>query len=302
MRISTLFYTFKQGFRNIWKNLMFSIASIATMGACIFLFALFFSILVNFQYIVRNVESNVTITVFFDEDLDQGRMNEIGELINARDEVVQVNYISAQEAWESFRDEYFEGSEAAAKGFQDDNPLAKAANYEVYLDAIESQSGLVEYVEGLQGVRKVNQSETASKTLSTFNRLLSYVSVTIILILLAVSVFLISNTISVGITVRSEEIEIMKLIGATNFFVRSPFLIEGILLGLVGAAIPLLIVHVLYGKVVSYVLGKFSMLENIVQFLDVNQVFDVLLPVGLILGIGIGLVGSGMTIRKHLRV
>lgn len=302
MRISTLFYTFKQGFRNIWKNLMFSIASIATMGACIFLFALFFSILVNFQYIVRNVESNVTITVFFDEDLDQGRMNEIGELINARDEVVQVNYISAQEAWEGFRDEYFEGSEAAARGFQDDNPLAKAANYEVYLDAIESQSGLVEYVEGLQGVRKVNQSETASKTLSTFNRLLSYVSITIILILLAVSVFLISNTISVGITVRSEEIEIMKLIGATNFFVRSPFLIEGILLGLVGAAIPLSIVYVLYGRVVSYVLGKFSMLEDIVQFLDVNQVFGVLLPVGLILGMGIGLVGSGMTIRKHLRV
>lgn len=302
MRISTIFYIFKQGFKNIWKNLMFSIASIATMGACVFLFALFFSILINFQYIVRNAESNVSVTVFFEEGLEQGRINEIGELINARDEVVQVNYISAQEAWESFRDDYFEGSEAAAKGFMSDNPLAKASNYEVFVDAIESQSGLVEYVEGLQGVRKVNQSETASKTLSTFNRLLSYVSVAIILILLAVSVFLISNTISVGITVRSEEIEIMKLIGATNFFVRSPFLIEGIMLGFVGAAIPLAAVYILYGKVVAYVLGKFHMLQDIVQFLDVNQVFGVLLPVGMILGIGIGFIGSSMTIRKHLRV
>ena len=107
MRISTFFYAVKQGFKNIWNNLMFSVASIATMSACIFLFGLFFSIVVNFQYIVRNAESNVTMTVFFDENLDQGRINEIGELINARDEVVQVNYISAQDAWESFRQEYF---------------------------------------------------------------------------------------------------------------------------------------------------------------------------------------------------
>ena len=123
MRISTIVYAFKQGFKNIWNNLMFSVASIATMSACIFLFGLFFSIVVNFQYIVRNAESNVTMTVFFDEGLDQGRINEIGEEINARDEVVQVNYISAPEAWNSFRDDYFNGSDAAAESFQGDNPL-----------------------------------------------------------------------------------------------------------------------------------------------------------------------------------
>lgn len=302
MRISTFVYAFKQGFKNIWNNLMFSVASIATMSACIFLFGLFFSIVVNFQYIVRNAESNVTMTVFFDEGLDQGRINEIGEEINARDEVVQVNYISAPEAWNSFRDEYFNGSDAAAESFQGDNPLAKLSSYEVYVDQIENQDELISYVQGLSGVRVVNSSETATQTLSTFNKLLGYVSAAIIIILLAVSIFLISNTISVGISVRSNEIAIMKLIGATNFFVRAPFTIEGLLLGLVGSAIPLGLVYVLYGKTVSFVLTRFHILNDIVQFLDVKQVFAVLLPVGLVLGIGIGFVGSRFTIRKHLKV
>lgn len=302
MRISTIVYAFKQGFKNIWNNLMFSVASIATMSACIFLFGLFFSIVVNFQYIVRNAESNVTMTVFFDEGLDQGRINEIGEEINARNEVVQVNYISAPEAWESFRDEYFNGSEAAAESFQGDNPLAKLSSYEVYVDQIENQDELISYIQGLSGVRVVNSSESATQTLSTFNKLLGYVSAAIIIILLAVSIFLISNTISVGISVRSNEIAIMKLIGATNFFVRAPFTIEGLLLGLVGSAIPLGLVYVLYGKTVSFVLTRFHILNDIVQFLDVKQVFAVLLPVGLVLGIGIGFVGSRFTIRKHLKV
>ncbi len=302
MRISTIVYAFKQGFKNIWNNLMFSVASIATMSACIFLFGLFFSIVVNFQYIVRNAESNVTMTVFFDEGLDQGRINEIGEEINARDEVVQVNYISAPEAWNSFRDDYFNGSDAAAESFQGDNPLAKLSSYEVYVDQIENQDELISYVQGLSGVRVVNSSESATQTLSTFNKLLGYVSAAIIIILLAVSIFLISNTISVGISVRSNEIAIMKLIGATNFFVRAPFTIEGLLLGLVGSAIPLGLVYVLYGKTVSFVLTRFHILNDIVQFLDVKQVFAVLLPVGLVLGIGIGFVGSRFTIRKHLKV
>ncbi len=302
MRISTIAYAFKQGFKNIWNNLMFSVASIATMSACIFLFGLFFSIVVNFQYIVRNAESNVTMTVFFDEGLDQGRINEIGEEINARDEVVQVNYISAPEAWNSFRDEYFNGSDAAAESFQGDNPLAKLSSYEIYVDKIENQDELISYIEGLSGVRVVNSSESATQTLSTFNRLLGYVSAAIIIILLAVSIFLISNTISVGISVRSNEIAIMKLIGATNFFVRAPFTIEGLILGLVGSAIPLGLVYVLYGKTVSFVLTRFHILNDIVQFLDVKQVFAVLLPVGLVLGIGIGFVGSRFTIRKHLKV
>ncbi len=119
---------------------------------------------------------------------------------------------------------------------------------------------------------------------------------------MAVAVFLISNTVSVGITVRREEISIMKLIGATDLFVRAPFLVEGILIGLIGAAIPLALIYYLYGNVTHYVLEQFSILSNIMVFLPVKEVFRSLLPVGLVLGVGIGFLGSSATTRKHLRV
>lgn len=306
MRISTLGYSAKQGIKNIGRNKMFSIASVATMAACIFMFGLFFSILMNFNYILKNVETNVGITVFFDEGLDQASIDMIGqEIRNQTDVVKECNYVSADEAWESFSQRYFEGNEAAAEGFKNnqDNPLANSAHYEVYAYEIEDQDQLVEYIQSLDGVRKVEQSQQASSTLTTVNRLITTISVIIIAILLAVSIFLISNTVSMGITIRKEEIAIMKYIGATNTFVRLPFLLEGVLLGLMGAIIPLLILYFLYQQAVSYILERFSVLQDFMNgLLPVNNVFVFLLPIGIILGMGIGLIGSAVTIRKHLKV
>ncbi len=305
LRISTLGYSIKQGFKNIGRNKLFSIASIATMAACIFLFGLFFSIATNFSYILKNIETNVGVTVFFDEGLDQASIEMIGQDIVSRTDIVkECNYVSADEAWESFSGKYFEGNEAAAEGFRNnqDNPLANSAHFEVFVYDIDEQDNLVEYIKSIDGVRKVEQSQQASNTLSTVNRLITMVSLVIILILLAVSIFLISNTITVGIAVRREEIAIMKYIGATNFFVRLPFVLEGILIGIIGAAIPLVILYFLYQNAVMYILERFSVLQDFMNgLLPVNQVFIWLVPIGLILGVGIGLVGSIITIRKHLK-
>ena len=284
---------------------MFSAASIATMAACIFLFGLFFSLVINFRYIVKNAEENVSVTVLFDEDADQATINEIGEKIKQYKGVTSVKYISADEAWDDFKTQYFGDTEEAdkwAEGFENDNPLANSSSYSVYIDKIENQDALVQYIEGLDGVREVNQLKGATQTLSTFNKLISYVAVAIILILLCVAVFLISNTVSIGISIRKEEIGIMKLIGATNSFVRAPFIIEGIIIGLIGSVIPLILLFILYNKVVEYILTRFSMLNSVMTFLNVYQVFEVLVPVALVLGMGIGLFGSIITIRKHLKV
>lgn len=284
---------------------MFSVASIATMTACIFLFGLFFSLVINFRYIIKNAEEGVAVTVLFDEDADQAAINAIGEQIKQYNGVTDVKYISAEDAWEEFSVQYFGDAEEAdkwAEGFKNDNPLANSSSYAVYVDKIEHQDALVEYIKGLDGVREVNQLKGATQTLTTFNKLVSYVAVAIILILLCVAVFLISNTVSIGISIRKEEIGIMKLIGATNSFVRAPFIIEGMIIGLVGAAIPLVLLFVLYNKVIQYILTRFSMLSNVMQFLNVYQVFEVLVPVALVLGMGIGLFGSLITIRKHLKV
>lgn len=284
---------------------MFSAASIATMTACIFLFGLFFSLLINFRYIVKNAEEGVAVTVLFDDGVDQATINSIGEQIKAYKGVTKVEYVSAEEAWDEWSKQYFGDTELEsemAEGFKNDNPLANSSSYSVYVDKIEHQDALVKYIERLDGVREVNQLKGATQTLSSFNTLLTYISVAIILILLCVAVFLISNTVAIGISIRKEEIGIMKLIGATNFFVRAPFLIEGMIIGLIGAIIPLVLLFVMYKKVIEYVLTKFSMLSSVVQFMSVTQVFEVLTPVALILGMGIGLFGSVITIRKHLRV
>ncbi len=306
MRISTIGYSTRQGVKNIGRNKMFSLASIITMSACIFLFGLFFALVMNFTYLVRNVESNVGITVFFQEDLDQASIDTIGQKIRERtDLVASCNYVSADEAWEEFSKDYFEGHEEAGEAFREsnDNPLANSAHYEVYVHAVEDQNELVEYIQGLDGVREVNRSEQASITLSMVNRLISIISMVIIAILLVVSVFLISNTVAVGISVRKEEIGIMKLIGATNAFVRLPFILEGIIIGLIGAVIPLTALYFLYNQAVQYILERFSILNEFMNgLIPVNNIFRVLLPVGLLLGMGIGFIGSMVTIRKHLKV
>ena len=302
MRISTVGYSAKQGVKNIGRNKMFSLASVATMAACIFVFGLFFSIIMNFQYIVHKAEEGVAITVFFNDDATQEQIDNIGAQLKKQDGVKDIKYVSADEAWETFKDQYFGESSDLAEGFKNDNPLAGSDNYEVYMTDVASQKKLVSFAESLDGVRKVNKSDTVANTLNSVNKLVWYVSVVIIAILLAVSIFLISNTVTMGITVRREEIAIMKYIGATDSFVRAPFLLEGMILGLIGAGIPLIILYFCYNNVVTYVYTKFSVLLGVVDFIPVGQIYQTLVPVALALGIGIGLVGSFITTRKHLKV
>lgn len=317
MRISTIGYVGKQGVKNIWRNKMFSLASVATMSACIFLFGLFFSILVNFQYIIRTAEEGVAITVFFDEDATDAQKEEIGQQLEEHEGVANVRYVSADEAWEEFQKEYFGDNPELAEGFKDDNPLASSDNYEVYMETTdnsdqslvarsrslsETQNELVEFARSLDGVRDVNKSDVVANTLSSVNTLVAIVSVAIIIILLGVSIFLISNTVTMGITVRKEEIAIMKYIGAKDFVVRSPFVIEGLIIGVFGAAIPLTLLYFLYDKAVEYIMTRFRILQNIIDFLPVGTVYQILLPIGLVMGIGIGFLGSFFTVRKHLKV
>ena len=300
--LRTIAFSINQGFRNIKRNLMFSLASVSTICACIFLIGMFYAIIENFQYIVDNAQKQVGITVFFDEGISKKNIKKIGERIKEREEVDSITFISAEDAWEDFKDNYFGDSPELAEGFKDDNPLINSESYEIFLNDLEKEDEFVDYVKGLAGVRKVNYSEKTSTTITDFGRLLGYVSIGIIGILLAVGIFLISNTVMIGIAVRKEEIKIMKLTGATNFFVRSPFIVEGVVIGLIGAFVPLVVIYLIYKKAVVYILGRFQGLSKLVVFLPARDVFMVLIPMALAIGAGIGLVGSYISIRKHLKV
>lgn len=299
MRISTFFYTLKQGVINIFRNKLFSLASIATISACLFLFGLFYAVILNFQNVVRTAEEDVSVTVFFKDGTTQEEMEQIGAQIRARDEVSEAKFISADEAWaewapENIGEDYNE--------IYTENPLEGMDNYEIYMNDVSKQESLVSWLESIPQVDEVRYSEVAATTLTGVNALVAYTSVGIIAILLAVSVFLINNTVMIGISVRKSEIEIMKYIGATDFFVRSPFVIEGILIGLIGSLLPLGLIYVLYKKVIDYVMIEFPSLSGLMQFLPVSEIYRTLLPVCLGLGAGIGFLGSFITVRKHLRV
>lgn len=302
MRLSTIGYCLQQGIKNIWRNKLFSLASTASMAACIFMFGVFFCMVQNFQHILREVEEGVGVTVFFQEDTSEDEIREIGEQLRSRAEIREIVYVSADATWEEYKKIYFAEAPELADGFASDNPLANHAHLEIYMKDVALQQDLVDYLSSIEQVRKINRSDKVAEMLTGFNRLVSYVSVAIIGLLLAVAVFLISNTVAIGISVRKEEIGIMRLIGAKNSFIKAPFLTEGITIGLIGAAIPLGVLYYFYNRLILYMATKFDMLTGVLDFLQVNELFRVLAPVGLILGVGIGLFGSAFTIQRHLKV
>lgn len=299
MKISTLLYTIKQGFANIFRNKWHSLASIATIAACLFLFGLFYAIVTNFQNIVLTAEEGVSVTVFFKEGTSDERMDEIGQQIAARVEVSEVKFTDDDEAWATFGPDYF--GDDYAEGFPE-NPLDGMDNYEVFLSDVSMHDALVTWLSSIPEVDHVNDSMYVANTLSGVNLLIAYVSVAVIVILLVVSIFLISNTVSIGISVRKEEINIMKYIGATDFFVRAPFVLEGMLIGLIGASIPLGLVYLLYDNGLTYITEHFAVLSSFLNFLPTETIFDFLTPISLLVGVGIGFMGSVTTVKKHLHV
>ncbi|WP_026509572.1 MULTISPECIES: permease-like cell division protein FtsX [unclassified Butyrivibrio] len=298
MRMSSFLYTIGQGFKNLRRNRWYTLASIATISACLFLFGIFYSVVTNFQHVVKTAEEGVSVTVFFNEGTTEDVILATKSLIEKRPEVSKVDYISAADAWESFKTDYLG---EYADGFTE-NPLEDSANLQIYLSDVSMQPALVTYLESIDTVRTVNRSEVTASTLSGINKLIAYVSFGIIAILFLVSIFLISNTVTIGISVRKEEINIMKYIGATDFFVRAPFVVEGIIIGIIGSLIPLVIIYFVYNRAAEFVALRFSMLNSILDILPVSQIFEALTPISIMIGVGIGFLGSVTTVRKHLHV
>ena len=300
MKLSTLAYSIKQGFKNIKRNRLFSLASIGTITASLFLFGVFFFIAANLRYTIKQAETTVGVTVFFDEGISQEQIDKIGIELDERPEVSRTEFLSAEDTWENYKKKY--QSSELAETFGDDNPLANSASYSVYLNDVSKQNELVNYIKTLDGVRKVNSSEAVAVGLTGVNSLVTYITSAIIIILLAVAIFLISTTVSTGIAVRKEEIHIMKFIGATDFFIRAPFIVEGVVIGFLGSLLPLFVLYLLYGKIVQYISERFISSFGTMRFLSVGQLFSTLIPVSLLIGIGIGFIGSFVTVRRHLKV
>ncbi|MBO4922460.1 MAG: permease-like cell division protein FtsX [Lachnospiraceae bacterium] len=298
-KISTFVYGIGQGLKNIFRNRMFSLASIATMAACLFLFGVCYSVIANFRSMISKAEQRVGITVFFDEGITDDEISAIGEKIRMRAEIAEIIFTSADQAWEEYKRDKL--SPELVETFGDDNPLENSASYTVYLNDISMQDSLVRYIMEIEGVRKVNNKKDVSENLTGINKVLTVLAVAIIVILLGVTIFLISITISTGVSIRKQEISIMKLIGATNFFIRIPYIVEGMIIGIIGAIIPLVILNFSYGVIISALQDNFQLLLSGTEFVEGKDIMKVLIPVSLAIGIGIGFIGSNVTLGRQLR-
>ena len=302
MKLRTFRYSMKEGIKSLYRNKAFTMASIATIVACLFLFGVFYFVISNVKNVVKQAEKSVSIvTVFFEEGTTDVTKANIKTRILERSEVASVDYTSSEEAWASFKESTFAGEKDIDETFGGENPLEGYDSYEIKLKDISKQSQFVAFVKNLEGVRLVNCSEDFADNLTTVNSIIAYVAVATMVILLAVSVFLISITVLNGVNVRFEEIRIMKLIGATDGFIKAPFIVEGVIIGLIGAVVPLGILFPAYRSIVGYFLDRFgNYIPKSISFVPAADIFATLIPISLAVGIGIGLMGTWLTLKKKL--
>lgn len=299
--MDSFWYSVGQGFKNIRRNKMFSIASVLTMTTCLFLFGIMFFLVKNLNFMIREAESNIGVTVFFDEGTTEEEIQLLKANVEAIKGIKSVKYITAGEAWEQFKKEYLTEPELL-ESFGNDNPLVNSASFEILFDAVEDQEDLLNQISAMPRIRKVNDTSQLVQTFKRANKAISISSSVLIGLLLIISLFLISTTISVGVSVRKNEISIMHLIGATDRFIRSPFVVEGMTLGLLGAAIPLGVLYFSYYKLLGMIGTKFgSLFRNGLDVVSVNDIFVQLSPLLVLIGIGIGFFGSVLTMNRELR-
>lgn len=301
MKLRTIFYLMGQGIGNLFKNRIMTMAAITTIAACIFVVSIFYVVGQNIEYMLDAIETNMGITIYFEDGTTQERIQEIQKLLEVRKDVHRVEYISPEQAWENFKNNLFKGHEEQLAGFEGDNPLKDSASLIVYYADLDSQDQLLTYINSLPDIRYIREAREVTDVMQSLNALVRYGSVALVTILVIISVFLISNTVRLGISTRQKEIQIMKYIGARDSFIKGPFIIEGLLIGAIGTAIPLGVIHYFYDQVTTDLLSRFSILQDYMTFMALADIYKELVPVAAAVGILIGLIGSRMTIHRYLK-
>lgn len=294
-------YLIGQGFKNIFRHMGPSLFSLSIMVFTIFLFDGASAIMLNINHFVKDAEENVGVTVFFDEGLDEEAIFKVAEELSKYPDIQRMKYTSAEEAWENYKKIYFAGHENLAEGYADNNPLANSASFEIFLNHIENQADFVAFAKATKGVRQVNHSNVVAEGLNNLSQVLQTATVVILVVLLVVAVSLISNSIALTISMRQDEIHIMRYIGAGSGFIRGPLILEGVIIGILGAAIPLVAVWFGYPAVVEHIRSQYINLSNIFGFISREELFAFIAPVSAVLAVGIGILGSLLSIRKHLK-
>lgn len=299
MRPSSIKYYFKEGFTSLLRNRLMTVASIATVAACIFIMSFSYCVVSNLQYVLRQMEDSIGIAVFLNEELTSDDVERISNEIKAIPHVKQVTYTSPDDALTELQDEW--SMDGILDGFSgENNPLS--SSFEISLEGVEYQTDVTKALTAIDGIDNVRDAHTETEILLKVNNVMQITGVLVISILAVISVVIIMNTIKISVYTRRNEINIMKYVGATDWFIRWPFIIEGMLIGIIGSVIPMLISWPVYSKIVDILYTSLPVIKNMVSFRYSIDIFSVLIPVSIVSGILLGVIGSVTSIRKHLRV
>ena len=299
MKYNILGYLIGEGFRNVFKNKKSTGASLMIMCATMLIFGLFFLIGENVNHIVTEFEAEQGMQVFIEEDATEEQIEKLGEEIKAIENVATAELISKEEAFNIMKSRY--GDEIVLAGFDaEHNPFK--VSYVVNLIDLEQNQQVVDAINELENVHKIQiRSQEINALISVANGV-RIVSGAVLVLLVIISVFIIANTIKLTVHARRKEISIMKYVGATNNFIRWPFVVEGIIIGILAAMLSILLLGLLYNFTVEKILE--SSITNMIniQLLSFSEIFSLVITVYLALGIGIGTIGSLISMRKYLEV
>jgi len=288
----------KQGIVGMWRNRAMGIASIGSVGATLTILGIILILILNINNVMYTTKEQFDeIQVYLMDEVEQEEIEEIGKTINKFDGVISVIFQSKEQALEIMKEDW--GDEGYLLEGLEENPLPNS--YIIQLESIEKADNIVTQLEELDGIEEVKYYNDIIEKLMSVANFIRIGGIVVIAILVFISIFIISNTIKITVAARKKEIGIMKYVGATNEFIRGPFLVEGILLGLIGTSISIFIVYYGYKylfQVVSdklYVMLTVYMVSPYSLFADIAIIF-------IAIGVGIGMLGSIVSLRKFLRV
>lgn len=296
MKIRGMRYFFSEAFKNIFSNCWMTIASIFTVVASLLILGVFLTLSINVNSMIGSLEESYQIVVFVDEKVSDDGVLAIGSYIKNIPNVSEASLTTSSERLAELRIKMGENGSKLDR-YQGDNPLRNM--YQIALSDLTKSSETVKELEKIDGIAKIQRNEDAINKLVKVASYVQNFSIWIIVALAIVSIFIISNTIRLTVYTRRKEINIMKFVGATDWFIRWPFIIEGIFIGLIGSAISIGLVTGGYGLLIGIV----DSLK--IAFITMKPLSELLVEIigsSLLLGAVLGGVGSYISVRKHLNV
>lgn len=299
MKHNVIGYLLGEGFRNVFNNKKSSGASLAIICATMLIFGLFFVIIENINNMVEKLEEKQGIQIFIKGDASNDQIEELGTQIRELNGVNTMTFVSKEDALNSMRAK-LKNKQNLLAGWDEENPFR--ASYVITLTDLTLSSEIQDSIRKFDSVYSIESRDETIQALVSIANVIRIVSLSILALLIIISIFIIANTIKLTVHARRKEISIMKYVGATDNFIRWPFIIEGILIGIIAAIVSLAVIALIYSLVSGSAVRSTVLQKMEMTLLSFNTMINLLMIVYLILGIGIGVIGSSLSMRKYLKV